>query len=337
MKYLLFTACLCIGLLSSCSLPSGKEEALVPKPVSYVYLDSSFAFRSYEAYLRLDSADRMLRIELGTDLRNKAQFAVLGKDTLTETAFLVEVFADGKPLLSCFREKDYYDHVGDMQQEPDTLRFHSDTVDLSIPQQFYFHIPFYAFHRLRHGAHRIEVRVSQTVFRSDEHEIVLYDSLRKEKYSRYEHFRAERKLVYATAAFRLTVPALYHANLYMNRIVIRNDSVYSALSADNTLWKSPLPDVYWKLKYPESNTYHASVYEKSTIEYTRPDTVTLYYYNGADSLSFMVYDHDNLSKDDFLGYGTFCIKDLMQHRSFDSYFGYVKLFSLRAAYKGPAN
>lgn len=299
--------------------------------------DSSVAFTQKQVRLAIDTFMRTLDISLIYDFPKNTPFPINRQfsDTLTETAFLFELKADGQTILSDYIRNEHMLGIN-LAEKP--MRFVTDTMDLASPGTAGISIPLYAFHHLRKGLHNMEVTVSQEVFRSNHTtEIPCYDSIFRHPSTCHVLHHATRQIVRCTARFKMVVPALHHTVLYSNRIEVKNDSTFNPYSSDNTLWKSSLPDIYWSVMYPLGRGYARSYYETSTTEYTRRDTVNLYHYSTTDSICFAVYDHDALSSDDGLGYKNFCLQDLIIHKGLNTTFWYIKTFSLDADYKGLVN
>lgn len=298
--------------------------------------DSSIAFVQKQVRLSIDTFIRTLNINLVYDFpRNAFPVNREFSDTLTETAFLFELKADGQTIFSDYLKDE--NKFGTQHAER-PMRYATDTMNLATPGMAGISIPFYAFHHVKKGLHNMQVTVSQYVFRSNHStEIPCYDSIFNHPSTCHILHRAPRQLVRCTAHFKVMVPALHHTVLCSNRIEVKNDSTFNPYSSDNTIWKSPLPDVYWSVMYPLGHGYADSDYESSTIEYTRRDTVNLYHYSTTDSVCFAVYDHDNLSRDDGLGYKDCCLQDLIKHKGLNTTFWYIKVFSLDADYKGIVN
>lgn len=325
--------------LISCLPQQGRQEqgqegsiAFIPRTLT----DSSIAFTQKQASLGIDTFMRTLNISLHYDFPRSA-FPVIKKfsDTLTETAFLFELKADGQTILSDYlTDKNKYG----IQLSEGPMRYTTDTMNLETPGTADIYIPFYAFHNLKKGLHNMEVAVSQSIFRSNHtKDVRCYDSVFNHPSVCQIRYRAAKQLVRCTATFKMMVPALHQTVLYTNRIEVRNDPIFNPYASDNTLWKSPLPDVYWSVFYPLRHSYASSDYKSSTIEYTRRDTVNLYHYATTDSVCFAVYDHDALSRDDGLGYKNVCLQDLIIRKGLNTAFWYIKTFSLDADYRGIVN
>lgn len=337
----IYVLCCCF-ILTSCYRYNPSEEIKL-SPVSLSYSESSEPFKQNQAILQIDTGSKFLYITLKCKLPKSTAFPIdkEHKDTLTETGFLFDLMADGQPVFSGFKTKgDQYGwgRFKAMENVAEAIQYKTDTINLLKEGSVSLEIPFYAFYKLKKGVHNFELKVTQTVFRSNhETEIPCYDSTFKHMSHRSIRHRANKSFINCKATFKLNIPALHHTELYANGIEIKNDSTFNPYSCDNTLWKSSLPDVYWAIFYPLNNYYSSSDYVSSTIAYTKQDTFSLYHYSLSDSVCFAVYDHDNLSRDDGLGFKDFCLNDIIKGKGVNATFYHVKSFSVKVDYKGISN
>jgi hypothetical protein len=282
----------------------------------------------------LDSMGTDLRLIIYFDFPKSFHFPIKKgfADTLTETTFLVELKADGNTIFSGYKQKEMMSNV----LAPLTLK--TDTVNLIHPSNEIIAIPFYAFHTLKQGVHNLEIKITQGVVRSNhDNKVTYYDQTFKHISDKYVRFHANFPLIDISLKCKVNVPAIHHTILYNKNIEVKKDSTFNPYSSDNTIWKSPLPDMYWQVYYPNEKPYFSSHYVSSTTQYTNEDTVNLYHYNMADTLGFGVFDHDNLSKDDCLGYKQFGLKSIIKNKWLVTTFDNIKVFSVQADYKGIIN
>jgi hypothetical protein len=337
----IYVLCFCF-ILTSCYRYNPSEETKL-NSVPFTYSEKSEPFKQNEVMLQIDTGAHFLYVTLKYKLPKSTSFPINKEhnDTLTETGFLFDFMADGQPILSGYKTRGNrygWGRFKAMENVAEAIQYKTDTVNLAKEESVSVQIPFYAFYKLKKGVHTFEIKVTQTVFRSNKDiEIPYYDSTFKHISSRYVRFRANKSFINCKAKFKLNVPALLHTELYSNGIEIKNDSTFNPYTCDNTIWKSSLPDVYWAVFYPLNNYYTSSDYVPSTIEYTKLDTFSLYHYDLNDSICFAVYDHDNLSSDDGLGFKNFCIKDVIKDKGINTTFYHVKTFSVKAAHLGIAN
>ena len=106
---------------------------------------------------------------------------------------------------------------------------------------------------------------------------------------------------------------------------------------DQSPIESSYPDIYWSIYYPVDHFYTKTNYETSTDKYKGHDTIDLYHYYQNDSINIGVYDHDDLSRDDGLGWWTGELKRLSAHPINRITFGNVKLFDVKVENKGIVN
>ncbi|HWY35749.1 MAG TPA: hypothetical protein VNX68_13975, partial [Nitrosopumilaceae archaeon] len=220
----------------------------------------------------------------------------------------------------------------------ESINYTTDTIDLKSCGLISFKLPFYAFNKLQDGNHRLEIRISQEMFCSPSpvYKMVL-DSGRKGSTLRSMRYFSKLPLIKADAAFELKVPAIYKAQLINEIIELRDDSTYSPSRMDNTIWNSSYPDIYWTVDYPLANLFSRSPYQKSTAKYTLHDTSSIYYYNPNDSLKLGIWDHDNLSSDDFIGQTKISFIQLKPGKTTRFSFGNIRRFELKMVPQGIIN
>lgn len=291
---LLFLLCICSVL--SC-IREKPVEIKVPKPVSYTVIEKSTVFHRKNMSFTLDSINNSLIIRLTiNELPKTFPFPVNSQfqDTLTKTAFNFEFYSNGKPVLSDYK---FLQATLQWKQEQrmSGLSLCSDTIDLRSSNDICIELPYYAFHTLKRGTQSLELRMWQDTFTDK------VDVLNKSgSYSTF-HLLAKKSLFNARVKFDILMPSVYQTTIYGQGLTLKNDSTFSPLGMDNTIWKSSYPDIYWALIYPKSRLYAQTPFEVSTDKYTGQDTFLLYHYYANDSMGFHVYDHDNLSRDDFMG------------------------------------
>lgn len=270
----------------------------IPKPVNYSVIKKSAVFNRKNMSFSLDSLNNSLLIRLTiNELKKDFPFPVNTeyKDTLTNTAFNFDFYNNGRLILSDYNSmrnrmewKDGFDET--------VLRMHADTIDMKYHNDMLFEIPFYAFHSLKRGKQTIELHIWQDAF-TDKVDVTDTDGS-----FRSHHLSIKKTLFDARVKFDIIIPTIYKSTIYGQGLVLKNDSTFSPVGMDNTIWKSSYPDIYWTVIYPKEKFYAQTPYETSTDQYAGLDTFTLYHYYLNDSIGFGVYDHDNLSRDDFLGY-----------------------------------
>jgi hypothetical protein len=218
------------------------------------------------------------------------------RDTLSKTSFSFELLQNGQLLNS-----DYGLLQGtriwsrDSSKTATNLCFHSDTVDLAQDPSVSFGFPLYALHDLKKGKQTLELSFAQELFVDDVH-------VEGKNGAENVHLSETKPLLHGKIRLEIDMPAIYKTMVYGQGLTLRNDSTFSPSGMDNTLFQSSYPDIYWSIFYPVDNFYVQTPYEKSTDHYEGHDTFNLYHYHLNDSLEFAVYDHDNFSRDDGLGY-----------------------------------
>lgn len=316
----------------SCNQNDSRAKYVLPVPVSYTIVSKSEVLNPKNIVFTIDSLNKVLKFSLSIKPLNinfpvNKQYA----DTLSKTVFTFEFYNAGKCIQS-----DYVEQQKTFRWKTDSLKqldlkITSDTLDLKQGVSFAFDLPMYAFHHLKQGKQTIELKMYQNVFVGDKY------VANENKTEKHFYFSENASLVYATLKFDIDVPAIYKTIIYGNGLELKNDSTFSPAGMDNTIWNSSYPDIYWTVSYPVGNYYCQTPYETSTDRYVAHDTFPLYHYHTNDSMAIGVFDHDNLSRDDFMGYRvfTFYSKQKTAHRraSFDA----IKWFDFAMKHEGIAN
>ena len=319
--------------LNSCLNRTYKEEN-IPKPIKYSVLQKSAYFNRKNISFSIDSVGYNLFIKLTINGLKDIPFPINQQynDTLFKTAFTFDFYCDNKIIVSDYRVlKNTFCYFRDTSANAKNLSISTDTVDLRNSNELQIQIPFYAFHNLKRGKQSIELTMSQTVF-TDEKTIEKPNSYRE-----YIHLYATKPLFNSRVKFDLIVPAIYKSIIYGQGLELKNDSTFSPAGMDNTLWKSSYPYIYWTIFYPENKFYAQTPYEGSTDKYVAHDTFNLYHYYITDSVGFGVYDHDNLSRDDGLGYWWGSLNNLEKTEYRRLKFGNVHHFDLKVKDAGMVN
>lgn len=310
------------------------EKKTEPKPVSYSVLNRSNYFNKNNISFSIDSLNNMLFVKLNIKELRNFPFPINSdyQDTLFKTAFTFDFYCNNKIITSDYRIfKNTFHYYNDTLSTAKNLSLSTDTVDLRKANELQIQIPFYAFHNLRKGKQIIEIEMSQTTF-TDEVRVMKPDS----SYS-YKHILTVKPLMNARVKFELNVPEIYKSVIYGRGLVLRNDSTFSPAGMDNTLWKSSYPDIYWTINYPKNEYYAQTTYEPCTDRYTEHDTFNLYHYSTNDSIGFGVFDHDDLSRDDFLGSWWGSLNDLEKKEYKRLNFDNVQSFDLSVKAIGVIN
>jgi hypothetical protein len=329
-KFLFFLFCL--ACLWGCGV-GGMRPKEVLKPVSYSVVERSAVFHRKNMAFSLDSLGNNLLIHLTiNELGKNFPFPVNKEynDTLTKTAFNFDFFCGGKPLLS-----DYNFLQGTLHWNriPENTELHmlSDTINLKLYNDLFIEVPFYAFHNLKKGKQTIELVMWQDQFTDR------LDMRNQDGSYRTLYLSTKKPLFSARIKFDIFLPEIYCSTVYGQGLVLKNDSTFSPAGMDNTLWKSSYPDIYWAIEYPKGKLYAQTPYETSTDRYVGLDTFKVYHYYKNDSIGFEVYDHDNLSRDDFLGSWWGALNKLTKPVATEISFGNVKSFKVALKETGIIN
>ena len=332
-QHFLFIGCIAL-LLCSC-VRSGTSSAESPVALPFRIESKSPLLDEHCFTLKLDSANHVLSVKLNINLPKNFAFPVNKKyrEKLTKAAFDLSFYFNGKPIASDYVKTHSFGWNA-APSTPETLSFSSDTVDLRTMQDLQFQIPFYAFHELKKGKRSIVLKISERLFTATHTEEKKGDA---GMYDSTVYLTDSRPLLNMSVRFDLSVPPVYKSVIYGYGLVLRNDSTFSPSGMDNTILKSSLPDIYWMVYYPVGEFYAKTDYETSTDAYHGRDTFRLYHYYAKDSVGIGVFDHDNLSRDDGLGFWTGPIEKIDVPKIRRISFGYVKSFDVKAENKGIVN
>jgi hypothetical protein len=290
----------------------------------------------------IDTLDNYLSVHFSVDPDKIKKFSFpkfRNFDTLRGVSFKFELFENGKLIEGAGLEgknngANYFRYNDWMKKD---LVFYTDSEDIRYLYSESFHIPYYALKNLKAGNHILELRISQDhFFSANKLRRYRLNEKRDTIVDEYRNF-VKLNLLNWQAKFKFSMPEVYRTNLYGLGIELRNDSVYSPNGMDNTIWQSSYPDIYWTVDYPSDNFYCSSDYQKSTSLYTIKDTFCLYHYAPNDSIKIGVWDHDNLSRDDYISYKTFSLKKFPQNAPLNFAFENVRNFQMRVVKEGVTN
>jgi hypothetical protein len=326
MKFIFrFIILICILSASACFSPF-KEKPNLPKSVDYTVVSRTPMFNKKNTTLTIDTLNNLLIIKLVLNPMMDIPYPIdkKDKDTLNQTAFNFDFYSNGKIILSDYKKnKNSLRWQVDSSETSNQLTFASDTLYMTTFNEIVYEVPFHVFHNLKQGNQIIELRIWQNTFKGTGHEV-----LTKQNRWNYCNY-ATKCLLDAKVKFDISVPPIYKSAVYGFGLQLKNDSTFSPAGMDNTIWNSSYPDIYWTLYYPTDNPYAQTVYQKSTDAYTSSDTFELYHYYLNDSIGIGVYDHDDLSRDDGLGYWTGSMDFLRREPRRRFSFGNIKWFDMK--------
>lgn len=321
-------------IIHSCSRNNDRDKPHLPQPVAYTVIQKSAFFNKKNMSFSIDSLNNTLFIHLTINQIKDLPFPVNSthNDTLTNTAFHFDLYSNGKLISSDYCSlKNTLSWRNDSSQTSHELSLLSDTINLMSSNNLTIEIPFYAFHNLKKGRQNIELNMWQDIFTGQ------VQTVNKEGSPVSHYLSAKQSLLNAKVKFEIELPAIYESMIYGQGLKLKNDSTFSPAGMDNTLWNSSYPDIYWSVFYPDNKFYAQTPYETSTDEYVAHDTFRLYHYYQNDSIGFGVYDHDNLSRDDGLGFWYGSLNGLSGHPVTRIGFGNVKTFDVIIEKKGVIN
>lgn len=160
-------------------------------------------------------------------------------------------------------------------------------------------IPLYLFHNLKKGKNKVLMEFTQDEFQAP---TSTRDSMAIDGY-----LTKKEKLISGKYSFEISVPEIYETVIYGNGIDLRSDDKFSPAGMDFAIIGQGYPDVYWGVFAPASddkdfsNSCGYTPWQKNVTRYEGKDTFRIYHYSLNDNLIIGVYDHDDLSRDDFLG------------------------------------
>lgn len=303
-----------------------KDKARYPKSVDYTVVSRSPYFNKKSTTLTIDTLNNSLIVSLTLNAMEDLPYPIdkKDKDTLSETALHFDFYCNGKIIQSNYKKtQNTIRWKIDSSITCNNLSFVSDTLYMKTHNDLTYEIPFYVFHNLKQGKQTLELRIWQNTFKGTGHEIVTKEN--KCNYCNY----STKCLLDAKVKFDLIIPPIYKSTVYGYGLQLKNDSTFSPAGMDNTLWNSSYPDIYWTLYYPVGKFYAQTDYQKSTDVYTNSDTFDLYHYYLKDSLGIGVYDHDDLSRDDGMGYWTGQMDFLRKEPRRRFTFSYIKWFDIK--------
>ncbi|MFL5753743.1 MAG: hypothetical protein ACJ76F_10065 [Bacteroidia bacterium] len=321
------------------------SEAREPEAVELKLRESSALFNEQYFKVSMDSLDRVLLLRI--EFKNGLKDFPFPKDKegkeLTATSFHFELYCNGQPVQGAdfpiyarnqrvFYLYGYNDWLGK------TIDFSSDTIDLKTTSFLKYEIPYFAFNKLKKGMKDFELKISQGVFCSSAMaRRAKPDPSLKDTVFVYLRSSVPLSILKTKVAFRLNIPPIYKTALANEIIELRNDSVYSPAGSDNTIWNSSYPDMYWTISHPLNVNYVRSNYQKSTSQYTGRDTFYVFHYGMNDTISIGIWDHDNLSSDDYLASHKFAMSQFKPDKISRFGFGAVRRMDIKSTPYGIIN
>jgi hypothetical protein len=326
--------------ISACVGHSNRKKERSPQPVEFAVKEHSLFFKEDLFKVEIDTLYNMIHICLTFKKEATAKFPypTFQNDTLTGTVFDFSLWNNGKMIRGAgLAHEDRNSYFQYNKYLSDFLQFNSDTIDMKETFTIPFFIPMYAVANLHAGINEIELKIGQShFFSADKFEKLTVDSSGKTVRSETRNFK-KLPLISGSVIFKLNVPKVFKTTIYNESIELRNDSVYSPAGMDNTIWNSSYPDIYWTIDFPGNDLYCRSDYKRSTSLYDIKDTFYLYHYTPYDSVYIGVWDHDDLSRDDYISYERFSLAKFKQNAVTTFSFDNIKEFKLKADRKGYIN
>lgn len=317
-----------------------KDNKKPPQPIQYTVAEHSPFFKEDLFKIEIDSLDNVLHICLTfkKEATDKFPYPTFKNDTLTGTVFDFSIWHNGKMIQGAgLAHENSHSYFKYNEYLSDYLNFNSDTINMKGVFTIPFSIPMYAFSNLHSGSNELELKICQTdFFSANKFEKVSIDSSGKKIRTEIRNFK-KIPLITGTVKFKINIPKIFKTTIYNESIELRNDSVYSPAGMDNTIWNSSYPDIYWTIGFPNKELYCRSDYKKSTALYDIKDTFYLYHYTPYDSVYIGVWDHDDLSRDDYISYERFSLKKFNNNAITKFAFDNIKEFQLKVVRNGYVN
>lgn len=271
------------------------------KTISFKTGTKNSLLEKTSAQFVIDTIDRTLIVVLNIANPSGIPFPADKEsgEKCTNAAFHFTLFKNGAPV-NCNSGKCGFElnSLGSVIRTADQgkLSFVSDTVDLTGLNRITFRLPLYFLSALPAGTNNIDLEVRSGEYFSKpltvKSDTVL---VTKRKNMPGEELNA-------LLSFTINIPKIYSSLFICNKISLQNDSTWNPYTSDFTIFRSSLPDIYYEIYNPHLFPFYRSNFQKSSIEFNCGDTCTFYFYSENDSISIGIYDHDNFSKDDVLGY-----------------------------------
>jgi hypothetical protein len=332
--------------MASCYTDSHERKIKADEPgaVELTELESSKLFNDDYIKLSIDTFRNSLMVKLTVNTNKKEFPFPTDKGTkLSGTAFRFELFHNGQPVQGAglpvyARNNRIFYTYGYNQWLGESLDYYSDTIDLQLQPSVTFEIPFYAFNKIKAGINEFELKVAQKVFCAPTGKLEFRpDSTGRDSVMTFDRCVQPLELLKTKVKFKLNIPAMYKTAFINELIELRDDSVYSPAGSDNTIWNSSYPDMYWTINHPAKMNYARSDYQKSTASYDRADTFYIYHYGAKDTIEIGVWDHDNLSKDDYIAHKRFLMDQFRLNKSNRFRFNAVRRMEIKTISYGVIN
>lgn len=329
-------------VFACCVGPFARDKERSPQPVEFITTEHSPLFTEDLLKIELDTLKNVLILNLEFDKEGLKEFPYpkhQSGEILTGTCFNFSLFYNGQLLESAnlTGKESIHNYFGYNKWLSKYLLFQSDSIDIKNNHHISFSIPFFALQKLKAGINQLDLKVCQDHFFSPNRFPKIYvDSLGDSTHHFIRNF-SKTTLLSASIQFKVNMPKIFKTTVYGHGIALRNDSVYSPAGMDNTIWNSSYPDVYWTINFPQDDFYCSSDYQKSTSEYDAKDTFYIYHYTPYDTISIGVWDHDNLSRDDYISFDQFSLNQFKNGAITTFSFQNIKEFKLKVDRQGFVN
>ncbi|GAB4291590.1 MAG: hypothetical protein Kow0068_16920 [Marinilabiliales bacterium] len=245
--------------------------------------------------------------------------------------FYIGFYNNGKPIITSFllKSRSYL-----QTSELYIMKMKTSARILTTDPEYEIEIPLLAFHELKSGPQKIEMRIWQE-------ELCLpflrqpLDSLTPEC--------IDTTLLDFSIKFKLEIPEIQQILICSDTIVLQNDEEWNPYNMDFS-FRSGFPDIYWSLylnakdNNDYNNLYFTSDVADYAVEYPYQDTISIFYLKKPENILISVNDRDVLSRDDFIGSWYGSIDTLISDKDYKILkFDHIESFKIKAINKGVYN
>lgn len=334
---LLFIWLSIILLLTSCI--QDLDDWLKTNDISFKRkVDTKYFSQDY-ASIEIKKINNDLTILLQWDCPSKFPFPIDGttNDTLSMSQFIF-CFKENEKVIPLSNFIHYKNTSSDFEMDSSQFIIKTNSHNFKKNCNELLNIPMYYFNSLKAGKHEITVDIYQDRFSV----VPSYNETDSSRKNVHDKFIT---LIKGSITFKLNIPQIYKTAIFANGFVLKNDSTWSPAGMDFSLFTSGYPDIYWELFYPVtsssdlSHPYYISSIERTNVERLIADTIILFHYKPNDRVIIGVYDHDDISRDDFIGdwYGSIKLLSNKDETYLKLTFDYVKWIAIKSSDKGIIN
>ncbi|MFH2094808.1 MAG: hypothetical protein ABIJ16_03830 [Bacteroidota bacterium] len=226
---------------------------------------------------------------------------------------------------------------GKIDKEGGYLRYMSNQRFLPEKNHFSLDIPMFMFHNIPAGDQELEVEIEQrSFFREEEYDYETGEYAPRTK--------TNKSLIKGRLKFTVEIPEIHKTTLIGGNIILRDDETFSPTGMDFS-FRQGYPDIYWEVFFPAeddedfNNRCCRSGIEYYATSYNGMDTFRMFHYEPEDKMIIGVYDHDDTTRDDFIGtwFGSTGELTGESGKYMDLSFDNITSFKIKAEYNGIIN